>query len=347
MNYKRLCIFMVGFIVLLSTLGCDRKVADEVSINKETQAEKSISHSYTSSDEDIVHEKLIFQESEWVYYINSSDSSALYKRNMDGSKNLKIRDSYYGAFCLDGDWIYYSEYDDNSSLYRIKTDGSVKEKLNNDDTSSINVSKEWVYYKNLSDNGKLYKVRKDGSERTKLCEDSVWSIYVAGGDWIYYTNSSEDNCIYMIGMDGKERTKITNASSYNFCVSEGWIYYVTGETETVNYPQIYKIKRDGTEKTHLKNGEPYELFSDFAVLGDYIYYDTYNSDDILYRIRTDGTKLTRISTEGEHINSLNVSKNDILFNSTFYNLNICKMNLESKKETIIDKPPVYDKKHLA
>ncbi|MDF2673078.1 MAG: serine/threonine protein kinase [Clostridiales bacterium] len=346
MNYKRLFVLLLTLIMLLSSYGCKGEATDnnELTSNQaEPVVEISISNTYTSTDEDIIHEKHLVEQSGWIYYHNPNDRSKLYKRSMDGSKNIKILDDYLGSYCLDGEWIYYSNTADNSSLYRVKIDGSAKEKLNNVESSSINVSKEWVYYINSSDNGRIYKIKKDGSEGTKIGDDTVWSIYAGGGDWIYYCNTSNNNYIYSIGMDGKERTKITNSFSYNLCVSEDWVYYEAVETKEADYPRVFKIKRDGTEETLLTHLGETDMLYRLEVSGDYIYI----SNEALYRIKKDGTDFTKLSSENEHVGIFNVTEDSILFLSTFYNDYISKMNLKSKNETLVDKLPGFDSKHLA
>lgn len=352
MYFKKLPALILTLIVLLSSAGCKKEGTFNNEITPDQTklvAEKSISNTYTSKDEDIMHVKNLVEQSGWVYYHNSNDKNKLYKRNIDGSKNLKLIDSYLGSFCVEEEWIYYEGIDTNgsSSLYRIKTDGSINEKLNTDNCSSINISKEWVYYINSSDNDKLYKIKKDGSDRTKLTDDSVWSIYVGEGDWVYYINSSDNNSIYVIGMDGRERTKVTTSSTYWLCASEGWIYYSPVETKEINYPRIYKIKKDGSEETCLVSGKPHEVFVELDAYGDYIYYDTYNSDDALYRIKKDGTDSSKLTADGEHVGAWDISKNGLLFTSTFYNGYIYKMDLKSKKEAIINSSPALNSKHLA
>lgn len=328
MNFKGLFISILAFIMLLSTSGCDKKAAGP-----------------SAADEKyIVHQGQLFEDSGWIYYCNPDDNYNLYKKSLNSSDNIKILEWALWPFCLDGEWIYSRDVSDNFSLYRTKTDGSVREKLNNGGGSRINVGREWIYYVNSPEGG-ICKVKKNGTGRTKLLDETPFSIYVAEGDGIYYY-STQDNSIYRIEMDGSKKAKITQGVSGFYSVSDGWVYYVALTTDEVNYPKIYKIRKDGTENTLLAEGKPYEELADFKLFGDYIYYNTYNSDNALYRVKIDGTGHTRISTEGEHIETMNVSKDGLLFKSIFYDSILCKIDVDSKKETVIDNPQVNDKKHL-
>jgi hypothetical protein len=179
-----------------------------------------------------------------------------------------------------------------------------------------------------------------------LLDEAAFGIYVTEEDGLYYINQ-RDGSIYRIEIDGSNKAKITNGASSFFSVSEGWVYYVLNGTSEVNYERIYKIRKDGTENTLLVEGKPNEYLSDFKVFGNYIYYHTFNSNDFMYKVKTDGTERARISVEGEHIDTMNVSKDGLLFKSMFYNSILCKVDMNSKSEAIIDKAPAYDTRLLA
>lgn len=65
----------------------------------------------------------------WLYYINYSDNSYIYKINLDGSDKTKVSDckadNLLGLYIVD-DWIYYRDYD-SQEFCRVRLDGTDNE----------------------------------------------------------------------------------------------------------------------------------------------------------------------------------------------------------------------------
>ena len=195
-----------------------------------------------------------------------------------------------GVFISSGDWIYYK-----------------KEKLKDGETSYpdpnvefgdfryAQISGGWIYY--LKDRA-IYKMRLDGSQNTLVIgkEDTrlgtdpytaISSIYVVN-DCIYFTTShiGLGYEIYSINTDGTELKKITDTNTTTTMqVQDEWIYY----SDILFFEHgvernIYKIKRDGTEKTLVHEGVSYE----FIVDGEWIYYiaeEEITSEKTIYSIK--------------------------------------------------------------
>jgi len=106
---------------------------------------------------------------DWVFYLNGSDGSKLYKIRTDGSSKTKLNDEK--SFCINivDDWIYYSTQYYGKKLYKMRIGGSGKAKLNDDECSHVNVIGDWVYYHKKNDDkqgsSNLYRIRTDSTER--------------------------------------------------------------------------------------------------------------------------------------------------------------------------------------
>lgn len=147
---------------------------------------------------------------------------------------------------------------------------------------------DWVYYANIRYNYYLYKMRTDGSEKQILTKGSVHSLNVVG-EWIYYTDDSPNGSgLYKIRIDGSQKTKLSSNVYYWVYVVNDCIYYAESDLGS----NIFKMKTDGTgiEKICSDN------CSRPNVVGDWIYY-TDRDTDVAYKIRTDGTKRTRLHSE--------------------------------------------------
>lgn len=140
----------------------------------------------------------------------------------------------------------------------------------------------WIYYSNENYNYYLYKMRKDGSEKQILTKCVALGINVVG-EWIYYTNGDTqgDGGLYKIRIDGSQKTKISTEINYFVHVANGWIY----TSNPFGDRNIYRMKVDGTEKTLICS----DSCNNIHVVGNWIYY-TNTSDNLLYKICTDGSK---------------------------------------------------------
>jgi len=235
----------------------------------------------------------------WIYYVNLSDQSNLYKIKVDGTERTKIgEDTLITSMCVVEDWIFYTIYLDESysyMLYKIRTDGTDRVSFSTTDSyDNINVVDGWIYYSNCLDKDNfysLYKMRLDGTERTKINSDFTACFNVVD-DWIYYRNITVyDGCrLYKIRTDGEQKTKLNEEDSGFINVVDNWIYYVTYEEDNMNKQYLCKIRTDGTAHTVLKEGK----FCRLNIANNWIYYlsSSKNDDtfDICCMIQVDGSQ---------------------------------------------------------
>lgn len=249
-----------------------------------------------------------------------------------GNTSGNLNNGGYAA--LQNDWIYYRNSSDNNSLYKIKTNNAEKAKLVNDDSLNINVIGDWVYYINSTDNASIYKIKTDGTERTKINNNRARCLNVIG-DWIYYANGNDNFTIYKMKIDGTEQAKLTNSDGFkttrSITVSDDWIYYTYG----VDFGrQLKKIKLDGTEETAL-------ISSCFCiqVVDCWIYYSNYKDYYRIYKLKIDGTEITKISNDLPvqipSSPSVNVAGDWIYFSNMTDNHALYKVHTDGTGETKI------------
>lgn len=219
----------------------------------------------------ILNYGFVAKEGDWFFFNTSkNEEGSLWKKNIKTKKeSVKISDEP-GLFLnvVDG-WIYYSVLDiysgkEETGIFKIRTDGSQRTQLSKDKATDINVYDGWIYFSNPDGEG-IYKINVDGTQRTLICEDDAGPINVVDG-WIYYVNQSDEFSFYKIRSDGTKRTK------------------------------IYGYNSDSRENLR---GSYFVNFMN--VHGDWIYFLDYseNKDYVesgkIFKVRTDGSKLTKIS----------------------------------------------------
>jgi len=101
---------------------------------------------------------------------------------------------------------------------------------------------------------------------------------------------------------GHNISKLSDDSILNFTIHDNNIYYINSADG-----KIVVLKTDGTDKRVLKNTN---ANWNIAALDDWIFY---TSDDGIYRIKNDGTKLEKVSDVLAH--TLTVYNGSIYFSS--------------------------------
>lgn len=193
-------------------------------------------------------------------------------------------------FLVADDWIYYINTDNygplftlmNGSIYRISNDGMVNEKIIEGNLGLVAADNEWIYYTD----GGLYKMSKDNLNKIKL-SDNIGFNYTYIDNYLYYCNFEDESKLYRFNLDTKENTKVLD-ESVSYYINEGYIYYTNLRDE-----KIYRVNLEGHNREKIAD---YKLDS-FIVKDNWIYgvvLDLKNGVK-LYKVRTDGTGLSKIS----------------------------------------------------
>jgi hypothetical protein len=115
--------------------------------------------------------------------------------------------------------------------------------------------------------------------------ERIW--YGFDGDWFYYTSSKDDeNWICSSRLDGSDKTWIASLEypkdAYWFVAYGEWIFFLEFAAPKSKWGSLYRINKDGTQKTPME-----EIFSNSLELQDaWLYYTSYGA---VGRIRPDGS----------------------------------------------------------
>ena len=226
----------------------------------------------------------IFVAGEWIYYVNNSDGTRLYRVKTDGTGRQRLNQDWSVNIIVAGDWVYYVNNSEQMKLYRVKTDGSERQKLNDEYTLQILVAGDWVYYTSETDNLAMYRVTTDGGSRQKLHEGCSYCLNVVG-DWIYFNwinfQNVDETGLYRMKADGSDSQKI-GAGLASYGIVEGdWVYY---NNKSDGF-KLYRMKTDGSQAQKLGGDEAQNI----AVAGDWIYYVNKSDGRKIYRIMLDGS----------------------------------------------------------
>ena len=145
---------------------------------------------------------------EWIYYINKSDDSCIYRIRTDGEGRERIVNDKINNMIILDDWIYCTHTDEAGALYRIRTDGTDQEGINGR-SGSFNVINNWIYYANAEDDRHIYKISTDGMDKEQINSDRSHIVLIAEGYLYYYVDlGGKDMEMYRIRLDDNERQRV-------------------------------------------------------------------------------------------------------------------------------------------
>ncbi|HAG10266.1 MAG TPA: hypothetical protein DCK76_02500 [Desulfotomaculum sp.] len=233
-----------------------------------------------------------------------------------------------GLYAKAGDSIYYSNLKDQGKLYKMKVDGSEATKITDDLAWYINVTGDDIFYSG-GDGWNLTKIKTDGSGKTVL-DTQAYHVNVING-WIYYTKGFlQDGKMYKMKTDGSNRTQISEDHISDLVATNNAIYYSSDY-----YGKSIKINLDGSGKI--------KLFAARANFGlnvedNWLYF---NHNDALYKIKTDGTELSKIC--GDDARCINVSGDWVYYSDYSEDRKVLyRINVDGTgKEKLSDDKPGY------
>ncbi|MDP2814932.1 MAG: DUF5050 domain-containing protein [Erysipelotrichaceae bacterium] len=186
---------------------------------------------------------------EWIYYINESDYSGIYRMKSDGSDTQIVLDQSVGNLIIVGNWMYFLNYNENQRIYKAKIDGSELTSISETEgIFAFSLDEEWLVYAN-GQGQTMVKVKLDGSEEQVITAYSSTFLMTHEG-WIYYGDDNTNVALSKVKLDGSENQKlITNFASHVHIVQDH-IYYFDGVEDAimrmdVNGGNITKISEKG------------------------------------------------------------------------------------------------------
>ncbi|MFD1177976.1 DUF5050 domain-containing protein [Paenibacillus puldeungensis] len=239
-------------------------------------------------------------------FASSTAATDLQRGNTSGNLNNN------GVYASTDEWIYYCSFLKEGGIYKVKKDGTEKTKISDGSPWYMNIVGDYLYYS--GDGWKLIKQKLDGTDKQVLT-NGAFHINVIG-DEIYYTHGAgyQDGYIHKMKTDGTGNTKLSNDHVSEMVVLGDSIYY------TSFYQKLFKIDLHGKSKTKLLGGKTiYEL----NVEGEWLYF---NYDRMLYKMKTDGTKLTLLSKDDA--TDINVSEDWIYYSNTSGKKNLVRIKTD-------------------
>ena len=182
---------------------------------------------------------------EWIYYINESDYSGIYRMKSDGSDAQIVLDQSVGNLIVFGNWMYFLNHNENQRIYKAKVDGTEITKVSETEgIFSFSLDGEWLVYAN-GQGQTMVKVRLDGSEEQIITSYSSTFLTTHEG-WIYYGDDNTKVALSRVKLDGTENQKlITNFASHVHIYQDS-IYYFDGVEDA-----IMRMDLDGSNITRI------------------------------------------------------------------------------------------------
>lgn len=134
-----------------------------------------------------------FLDGDTIYYVKQN---SLFRMNLDGSDNRKLREDVTRAVVIDG-WIYYVCHN-GVQLNKMSLDGLVDIPLYTSERGILTLQyrQGWIYIAvgnfRIMGSGNIDKLRVDGTGENGLTTARANSLYFAG-DTLYYNHVWEGN----------------------------------------------------------------------------------------------------------------------------------------------------------
>lgn len=109
------------------------------------------------------------------------------------------------------------------------------------------------------------------------------------GNWIYYQNTVNGTVLYKVMGNGKGGMLLCNTVPNNINVVGDWVYF-----SDPSKGGIYKVTTDGSGLSLISDSKVTP--TSMIVVGDWIYYNDEGNNNFLYKMKTDGTGKTQLTS---------------------------------------------------
>jgi hypothetical protein len=169
---------------------------------------------------------------DWIYFINESDYSGIYRINADGSDMQIVLDQSVGNLLIYGNWMYFLNHLDNQRIYKAKVDGTQLTKLSETGgIFSFCLEGEWLVYAN-GQGQTMIKMKLDGSDEQVF--SSFPSTYlITENDWVYYGDDNSRVALSRVKLDGSGNINLINHLASHVHIHQDYIVYYDGVVEAI------------------------------------------------------------------------------------------------------------------
>ncbi|MCK9443473.1 MAG: DUF5050 domain-containing protein [Tissierellaceae bacterium] len=179
----------------------------------------------------------IYIKDNWIYFINLSDNSNIYKMDLNGrnlNRFLEVNSSYMAIY--DHRLIFSHRQGENAYVESIGLDGSDR-KIEFEDIA-VDLVKLGDYYYYIGEDYRLYRRDAEDSLDMQILVDDKVSSYIIANDKIYYSLQSDDvgypgEGVYSVGLDGSGVTLLTSMTKVGGFAKVGdWILFHSSDNES-------------------------------------------------------------------------------------------------------------------
>ncbi len=171
----------------------------------------------------------------------------------------------------------------------------------------------FYYYSNPRDGNIIYKRNYNGTIDIPINRKAIGTDMMIQDDWVYlnvHNDNGPSSQIVRMKVDGSSLTILKSGLINFYGIRDGWIYYTKSEFNMYS-ASLYKMKLDGTSNELITEDSCYNI----TFKEEYIYYSNSKEDNIIYKIKYDGTNRTKLSTEKvyEYYGSMDSGLGNLLF----------------------------------
>lgn len=207
--------------------------------------------------------KAISSDGRWaIYQVARQQTKHIFRADVNGHAAQQLTTfagkNEFQAFSPDGDWLIFSAtFDGDSDLYKMRLDGSAVGALTDNTVND--------YFGGFSPDGRAM-------------------IYQAGG-----TGDSQLHIVSLNGGDDMQLTQADGVERFRAWSRDGWVYY----ERSVAFPELWRIRHDGTQDQHIGRGNFHLLSPDeeWLIYGN----NVLGGDRNLYRVRVDGAEVQQLT----------------------------------------------------
>ena len=272
---KRFILLMLVVCLIFTLTGCQYVNQTVTIITEDVSSGTSQTFKQGNTDGNNRNGGLAAMQDDWIYY---KSPSGLYKIKTDGTGSAQLYEGSLQEICVYNEWVYFRETR-SCDYYRIRTDGTGLELFLPMESCFYYVN-DYIYYVDY-ETKYLYRMRPDKSEKTLLIAQNVGLDVIIAEDAIYWCNLND---MYIANLDGTNIRHYDNVYSQHMLVYKGH-RYTCGNLE--------KSDISGNNKQILVE----KYVQNINISDDWIYF-TYGKsfdEDYMYKIRTDGTELTKLN----------------------------------------------------
>lgn len=290
------------------------EVAGVVELRRGEKGKFAISFDY-SEDIDIVYAVVGGKEESFGCYLTSNEWKS--KNNVNVSAELDTNDE---------DEIDYSV---------------VREQMSNFGCNGMyNIYDGWVYSINYPEDGGrgfLAKMRTDGTEYTVLSKKGIPQYISVDGEFIYTVLNDDSSAkIYRCRLGGNDLTQLVKDNATYLQVTENCIYYNKYDISSGKTLGFFKANKDGSNEELILDKEIYYSY----VIGNILYYQDDNDKETMHKYNLNTKKDEKITNEYSYCWVIDGEygyyvKNDKSVEENDYSGSIVKVDLKSKKETVL------------